>query len=426
MKTVVKKFGGATLATPEQIRQVAVNLSECHKRGENIIAVVSAMGQTTNDLIKLAHQVSSKPKRRELDMLLTTGERISMSLLSMALNELDCPAISFTGSQAGILTDDSHLNAFITDINPVRVYDALKDKKVVIIAGFQGVSPKTKEITTLGRGGTDTTAVAMAAALNASFCEILKEVPGVFTADPNLIPFAQPIQELSYKQILEMTFWGAKVLHYRSIELAIQRNVPLYIGKAIDHSIKTKSSTENQSSSGTWIRSEETMNTNQHKSHLENSYESVQILSINSHSEVLEMCWDQYSLSDGLQKLKLELLEKEISFPQLLSTELEMNQSSHLQTSLFLTGPSETINAIKNGVSKFSKMTSIWSTVSATCTGASTPDIASQILTLLESHQIIPSRLWMSGMSCTVLLKQDQRIKAIELLHTLINIKLNR
>ncbi len=168
------------------------------------------------------------------------------------------------------------------------------------------------------------------------------------------------------------------------------------------------------------------MNTNQHKSHLENSYESVQILSINSHSEVLEMSWDQYSLSDGIQKLKMELLEKEISFPQLLCSELGVNQSTHTQTSLFLTGPSESINAIKHGVSKFSKMTSIWSTVSVTCTGASTPDIAAQILTVLEKHQIIPSRLWMSGMSCTVLLKQNQRLKAIELLHTLINIKLMR
>jgi len=190
------------------------------------------MGKTTNSLIDLANQVSSHPQRREMDMLLTVGERISMSLVSMALNDLGCPAISFTGSQAGIFTNDSHVNAFIKDVKAFRVAEALEENKVVILAGFQGVSPLTKEITTLGRGGSDTSAVAMAAAFNAERCEILKDVPAVFTADPNIVKDAKPIELLNYDQLMEMTFWGAKVLHYRSVELAKIRDVTLYIGPA--------------------------------------------------------------------------------------------------------------------------------------------------------------------------------------------------
>ncbi len=424
MKTVVKKFGGATLATPEQIKQVASILSECHRRGENIVAVVSAMGQTTNELINLAHQVSTKPKRRELDMLLTTGERISMSLLSMALNDLNCPAISFTGSQAGILTDDSHLNAFITELNPTRVREALDKKQIVIIAGFQGVSPKTKEITTLGRGGTDTTAVAIAAALSADSCEILKEVPGVFTADPNLCVNAKPIHQLSYQQMLEMTFWGAKVLHYRSVELAIHRNVPIYIGPA------------RHNEQGTWVRPQEENMTIIQTTNLASStiFESIQILSLNSHSEVLELSWDTLSLTEGLQKLKSELLKKEISFPQLLCSEniakskSETNSSlpSSTITTLYITGPSETLNAIKKENSSFYKIDHTWCTVTATCSGASTPEIAAMVFDQLEKHQIKPIRMWMSGMSCTVLLEQQHRTQAITLLHSLVNTKVTR
>jgi len=199
---IVQKYGGMTLADPEKIKAVAARLAEASKKGQKVVAVVSAMGKTTNQLIELANKVSSKPNRREMDTLLTTGERVSMALLSMALHDLGCPAISLTGSQAGILTTDSHVNADIVDVKAFRVQDALGQGKVVVLAGFQGVCPETKEITTLGRGGSDTTAVAMAAFLGADRCEILKDVPAIFTADPQIIPEAKAISHLNYQQLV--------------------------------------------------------------------------------------------------------------------------------------------------------------------------------------------------------------------------------
>lgn len=244
---IVQKYGGATLADSAKIKQVAKRIFDLHQSGVKVVVVVSAMGQTTNQLIELAHQVSKQPTLREMDMLLTVGERISMSLLSMALNDLGCAAISFTGSQAGILTDDSHVNANIVDVKAYRVEEALKQNKVVILAGFQGVSQNTKEITTLGRGGSDITAVAMASYLKADRCEILKDVDCVYTADPKVVTQAKPINELNYQHLLEMTSWGAKVLHHHSVKLAAEKNVTLYVGPAarensvgtlVNHNIK--------------------------------------------------------------------------------------------------------------------------------------------------------------------------------------------
>lgn len=264
-KLIVQKYGGATLSTPEQIKQVAKRIANLHNSGTKVVAVVSAMGKTTNELIDLAHKVSAHPQLRELDMLLTVGERISMSLLSMALNDLGCSAISFTGSQAGIMTNDDHVNAQIIDVKAYRVEEALKKNQVVILAGFQGVSPKTKEITTLGRGGSDTSAVAMAGFLNADCCEILKDVDAVYTADPKLISNAQPIANLNYEHLLDMTQWGAKVLHHSSVEMAAEKKVPLYVGLA---------SKENKI--GTFI-------SNHCKFHTQ------QVLAVNSHKEVYEI-----------------------------------------------------------------------------------------------------------------------------------------
>jgi aspartate kinase len=344
-------------------------------------------------------------------MLLTTGERISMSLLSLALNDLDCPAISFTGSQAGVLTDDSHSNALITDIKCPRVTEALQRNQVVILAGFQGVSPKTKEVTTLGRGGTDTTAVAMAAALNADHCEILKDVPGVFSADPKLCSKAFSLNELSYPQLLEMTFWGAKVLHYRSVELAYRRGVPLYIGPA--HDIK----------SGTWIKPKHNIFTSENfePSQIKKEslmFETTKILSLNSHSDVLKLSMKQDSLAVGLQKLQQEFNALELPFPQLLTTESPSHPE--LEQSLYLTGPQEVLNTIKKEIKNFSVSKEQYCTITATCTGVSTPKIASQITQKLHELDLQPIRLWMSGMSCTLLLLSDQRQRALSHLHTLI------
>src|SRR5258708_34542920 len=187
---IVQKYGGACLETPAKIRAVASSLADLHSRGHRVVAIVSAMGETTDDLVRLAYQVSPHPNRRELDMLLTTGERISMALMGMALNDLGCRAISFTGSQAGVMTDGSHSSARIVDVRPVRVQEWPDRGRVIVLAGFQGVDPVTKEITTLGRGGTDTTAVAMAAKFHATRCEIIKEVDGVCSADPKIVPGA--------------------------------------------------------------------------------------------------------------------------------------------------------------------------------------------------------------------------------------------
>src|SRR5215469_15512215 len=235
---IVQKYGGACLETPAKLRDVARSLAHLHRCGHRVVAIVSAMGKTTDELIRMAYQVSRHPNRRELDMLLTTGERISMSLLSMALSDLGVPAISFTGSQAGVMTDDSHSSARILDVRPIRVREELNGGRVVVLAGFQGVNPVTKEITTLGRGGSDTTAVAMAAALKAESCEIIKEVDGVCSADPRIVAEAKPLRQLDFAALSEMCFFGAKILHFRSVELAQSQDVPLVLKQwgGIEHS----------------------------------------------------------------------------------------------------------------------------------------------------------------------------------------------
>src|SRR5689334_5429208 len=235
---IVQKYGGACLETPAKVRAVASDLADLHRRGKRVVVVVSAMGKTTDQLIEMAYQVSPRPNRRELDMLLTTGERISMSLMSMALSDLGVPAISFTGSQAGVMTDASHSAARIVDVRPIRVREELDRGRIVVLAGFQGVNPLTREITTLGRGGSDTTAVAMAAALRAERCEIIKEVDGICSADPAIVPDARPLRHVDFASLSEMCFWGAKILHFRSVELAQSQDVPLVIRQwaGVEHS----------------------------------------------------------------------------------------------------------------------------------------------------------------------------------------------
>src|SRR6201989_3333473 len=224
---IVQKDGGVCVQTQEKIRAVARSLADLQGRGHRVVAIVSAMGKTTDQLIQMAYQVSPHPNRRELDMLLTTGERISMSLMSMALSDLGVPAISFTGSQAGVMTDDSHSSARILDVRPIRVREELDRGRVVVLAGFQGVNPATREITTLGRGGSDTTAVAMGAVMKAERCEMIKEVDVIFSADPRIVPDAAPLRRVDFASLSDMCFWGAKILHSRSVELAQSQDVPL-------------------------------------------------------------------------------------------------------------------------------------------------------------------------------------------------------
>ncbi|RJO67692.1 MAG: aspartate kinase [Myxococcales bacterium] len=216
---VVQKYGGSSVADLDKIRGVARRIVRVKEEGYHIVAVVSAMGSSTDNLLSQAYQVSPAPPKRELDMLLSVGERISASLLTMALHELGHEAISFTGSQCGIITSDNHANARIIDVRPVRILDELARDKIVIVAGFQGMSYK-REVTTLGRGGSDTTAIALAAALGATWCEICSDVDGVYTADPRLVPEAEKIESLSYDEMEEMGEAGAKVLNPDAIEFA--------------------------------------------------------------------------------------------------------------------------------------------------------------------------------------------------------------
>lgn len=227
---VVQKYGGSSVATPERLRQVAARVAETARRGARVVVVVSAMGKTTDELLALARSVSPGPPRRELDMLLTCGERISMALLAMALHDLGVPAISFTGSQSGILTNDRHSGARIIEVRPVRIQDELERGHVVIVAGFQGMSYK-REITTLGRGGSDTTAVALAAALGAQSCEIYSDVDGVYSADPRVVPEAQHIGYLGYPEMQELAGHGAKVLNAQAVEWAQRAGIIIHARK---------------------------------------------------------------------------------------------------------------------------------------------------------------------------------------------------
>jgi aspartate kinase len=238
---VVQKYGGSSVADAVGIKRVAQRIVEAKRAGNDVVVVVSAMGDTTDELIDLAQQVSPLPAGRELDMLLTAGERISMALLAMAIGNLGQEARSFTGSQAGVITDGSHGKAKIIDVTPGRIQQALTTGAVAIVAGFQGVSQDTKDITTLGRGGSDTTAVALAAALDADVCEIYSDVDGVFTADPRIVPTARKRDRISYEEMLEMAACGAKILHLRCVEYARRYQMPIHVRSSFSQ--KT----------GTWI-----------------------------------------------------------------------------------------------------------------------------------------------------------------------------
>ncbi len=245
MKITVQKYGGTSVADTERIRNVARRVCESRSRGDHVVVVISALGDTTDRLVKLAHEITSSPREREMDMLLATGEQISVALLSMAIHELGYEAISFTGAQVGIVTDGAHTKAKILDVKVGRILDELEKGNIVIVAGFQGVT-LDDQITTLGRGGSDTTAVALAAALGAEVCEIYTDVDGVYTADPRLVPEARKLPHLSYEEMLEMAATGAKVLQLRSVEFARNYGVVIHVRSSFSRD------------EGTWISDEDT------------------------------------------------------------------------------------------------------------------------------------------------------------------------
>jgi len=241
MGLIVQKYGGSSVADAEGLKRVANRIVATKRAGHQVVVVVSAMGDTTDELIDLANQVSPLPNGRELDMLLTAGERISMALLAMAIGNLGNEARSFTGSQAGVITTSAHGRARIIDVTPSRITEALDEGAIAIVAGFQGISQDTKDVTTLGRGGSDTTAVALAAALDADVCEIYTDVDGIFSADPRVVPAAKKLKTVTYDEMLELAASGAKVLHLRCVEYARRYDMPIHVRSSFSNN------------EGTWV-----------------------------------------------------------------------------------------------------------------------------------------------------------------------------
>jgi len=231
MAFIVQKYGGSSVADAEKIKNVACRIAKTKEEGNQVVVVVSAMADTTDELIRMAHQVSQQPEEREIDLLLSTGEVISSTLLAMALGNLDYNAVSLTGAQAGIQTDSTYSRARILRVDPKRIVNELAEDNIVIVAGFQGVTPNM-DITTLGRGGSDTTAVALAASLNADVCQIYTDVEGVYTADPRLVPEASKLDKIGYEEMLEMASYGAKVIHPRAVELGQLYNMPILVASS--------------------------------------------------------------------------------------------------------------------------------------------------------------------------------------------------
>jgi aspartate kinase len=391
---IVQKYGGSSLAKPEQIQAVAARISELARAGHELIIVVSAMGKTTDQLIELAYNVSPTPNRREFDMLLSTGERVSMALMSMAINDAGHPAISFTGSQAGVLTDELHSNARIIDMKPVRIEAELMKKHIVVLAGFQGVSPRTKEITTLGRGGSDTTAVAMAAHFKAERCEIRKDVDGVYSADPNAVDRAEHIPALHYDALLDMTYWGAKVLHYRSVELAALMKIPVLVGLAHGEGPHTL------------ISGDAPM------------YEQARILSVNTHKDVRWLHVACPDLSTAFQEVAATLKSANLPLPQFLDSDVRAGECVFL-----ITSPLETLNAISQACDHTQGGLRLderaLSSVTATCQGAFASPVPIEISNALGAHQVKVEKMLFSAMSVTAIIESHDRDRATALVHAL-------
>jgi aspartate kinase len=397
MALIVQKFGGATVETPAKIAQVASRIQAQKNSGDSLVIVVSAMGKTTDQLLELAHELSEEPPLREVDTLLNTGEMVSMALLSIALNTKNCPAVGLCGHQAGIQTDQFFSNASIAEINTERIQEALARNEVVVVAGFQGQT-SSGELTTLGRGGSDTTALALAASLRASRCEILKEMPAIFSADPRVLPEAHPLQELSYDQLLEMTYWGAKVLQYRSVEIAKHFQIPLYVGPA--HSQEQ----------GTLIMEKQMI-------------EDSEVISLNSHETVLQISTPKNSLNESLKWFQRELGERKIPFPQLLHSE-----SVNGMIELFVTGPKEIVESIVliSQEQKGRQFIRELSSVTATCRGSTRPETMEKVISTLETKGVQIVNLLVSAMSVTVFIEKALRVSAVQLLHNLIPVSVIR
>lgn len=389
----VLKFGGSSLSSPKKILHVAKNLAKLHKRGEQLVVVVSAMGETTNQLLELAKSVSRHPNPRELDMLLTTGERVSMALLSMALRDLDIPAISFTGSQSGILTDAAHFGAKIIDIRPTRVLETLHGNNLVIVAGFQGVDPFSKEITTLGRGGSDTSAVALATALHADSCDLLKDIDELCSADPKLVKKARRYKKMDLQTLNEMCFWGAKVLHHRSVEMAHRNNVSLGIGSSKTFKIGTRILGRGESM----------------------PFEQQEVLAINSHALVNRAIVKSSNLAEGVQQFEAVMAANKLTLPQVLASNFEGKQTRITYTSD--KNHLEAIHAAGEKKKSFSIDKKILSSVTMTCYGSIGSQLLNKAIAALKTKHIDCEQIITGPLSLSFFVLPEQREHAIALLH---------
>ncbi|MCC6277695.1 MAG: aspartate kinase [Oligoflexia bacterium] len=391
---IVKKYGGSSVASPQKMLAIADLLKNEVQKGNQLIIIVSAMGDFTDDLVKLSREITDNPNQREYDMLLSSGERISMALMAMALHSKGIEAISFTGSQSGVMTDGSHSSARIVEIRPVRVHEEVKKKKTVIIAGFQGVNPDTKEVTTLGRGGSDTTAVAVAAKFHAKRCDILTDVKGIYSCDPRL-PGTEPhhFKHLDYESTLEMAYWGARVLHYRSVELAERTRIPIRVSLSSDES------------SGTLI----------------GDMENVEVRAVNYNLQILAVTYPEVaSLTDALEQLGEALEKAKLATPQII-----FEKPTSEGRTFYLTGPEELFESIGQGLVKHAVSTkkskpsidSQWATVTLTGRGLVNSSLVFEAPKALRAKNIVPEDMIITPLSITFLVQKGLAGQASQVLH---------
>jgi aspartate kinase len=397
---IVKKYGGSSVSSPEKILSIAKKLKVLKDHGNKLIVIVSAMGNSTDDLVELSRQITHTPIQREFDMLLSAGERISMALMSMALNSIGCEAISFTGSQSGVFTDGSHNNARVIDIKAFRVEEELRRGKIVIIAGFQGVDPVTKEITTLGRGGSDTTAVALAGKFKAQRCDILTDVRGLYSVDPRVAGVhPKPISNLNYDIAMEMAYWGARVLHYRSVELASRLNVEMLVH----------------------LHSEEGEGTTINSKKKDLKMEATHITAVNYNSEIAVLRFPpEYTLAAALESVSAGLGSNHQASPKIV-----YERTTSQGRELFLTAAPELFEGIHKSVSTWCEkhqkstptMSSEFATVSVTGWGLINSQLTFDASRVLTENEILPEALITTPLTISFIVPQNKVQLAAQKLH---------
>lgn len=402
MSLFVQKFGGSSVASPERIQNVARRVAQYAKKGHSLVVVVSALGDTTDDLLELADKISKNPSRRELDMLLSTGEQISVALLAMALHELKVDAISFTGAQVGIRTDSSYTKARIVDINTSRIKKELGQKKVVIVAGFQGID-ENQEITTLGRGGSDLTAVALAKALKADTCEIYTDVEGIYTADPRKVKDASKIKRISYEEMLELASSGAQVMQSRSIEVAGKFDIPLHVRSSFSQN------------EGTWIVKED------------KSMEDVLIRGVSCSKDEAKVTVSGVPNKPGVAAtIFRSLSDQAINVDMIIQ-----NIGDDVDTDISFTVPKADANraveslqkiARKTGIKKISKDLNL-SKISVVGVGMrSHAGVAAAMFEIMAKNKINIEMISTSEIKISCVVNREQADKAVQVLHQAFNL----